>query len=290
MKSPITRLLILPGVILGLIPCLGSCSSSRHHNPGKDKPLIGISCGLSSGTIHYEDALSYSGTNTLAGAYVEAVARAGGIPLIVPSVRDTALAREILSSLDGIVFTGGEDVGPHFYGEEVIEDAGVKCNAPRDTSDFLLASLAIEGKLPVLGICRGMQLLNVALGGTLYQDLPSQRPSPTAHSQTQKGHVATHSVRIVGKSHFSGHLRRMADKNGLLPVNSSHHQAVKDLGEGVEVVCLSDKDDVIEGFCNAPSSDLGTIFAVQFHPEKFIEYGILSYVDIIRLLVDEASR
>lgn len=273
--------LIIP-ILLSMCGC--SVMAPRRADTG-GKPLIGISCGLSKGTIHNRDAVSYAGTNTLAGAYVEAVARGGGIPVIIPSVRDTALALQILSSLDAIIFSGGEDIDPHRYGEEVLEGGNVAVNSPRDTSDLLLVSLALRHKVPILGICRGMQLLNVALGGTLYQDLPSQRPSATMHRQKEAGNEATHRVRIVGESALAGSLRNMAGGKDLLDVNSFHHQAVKDMGKGLTAVCLSEEDGIVEGFCNSPSSGLGTVLGVQFHPEKFIEHGIIPYCGIIKALV-----
>ncbi|MCR5519225.1 MAG: gamma-glutamyl-gamma-aminobutyrate hydrolase family protein, partial [Bacteroidales bacterium] len=126
------------------------------------KPVVGISSS-------WDDCLVVSVNDS----YVRAVREAGGIPLVLPAVRSEAEAGELLDMVDALILTGGEDVAPWRYGEEVLNES-VEVNAPRDSSDFLLASLALSRGLPLMGICRGEQLLNVLAGGSLYQDLPSQ--------------------------------------------------------------------------------------------------------------------
>ena len=146
-----------------------SACTSRHE--AAEAPLIGISCGISA-----------AGVNTLHDSYVQAIACAGGIPVIVPVLTDSAAVASVLEHLDGIVFSGGEDFDPALYGEEIIPDAGVSINAIRDTSDLLYARGALAASIPVLGICRGCQLMNVAAGGTPIVSRPynARRKLPSA--------------------------------------------------------------------------------------------------------------
>ena len=120
---------------------LSSCSSR--------KPLIGVTPGYSSSDDEKNVGYVYNGTTRLAGTYIETIIRAGGVPVILPSVRDSVSCAEILSRLDGIVFSGGEDVNPAYYGEQIIEGAGVGVNSQRDTTDMLYARTALAMKKPL---------------------------------------------------------------------------------------------------------------------------------------------
>lgn len=143
-----------PAALLMLI-LLGGCRAER-------KPVVGISSS-------WDDARVVS----LKDTYVTAVRAAGGVPVVLPPVHSAAEAAEALALADALILSGGEDVDPARYGEAVLNST-VEVNAPRDTSDFLLAAEAMRRGIPVLGICRGSQLLNVFFGGSLYQDLPGQ--------------------------------------------------------------------------------------------------------------------
>ena len=143
-----------PAALLMLI-LLGGCRAER-------KPVVGISSS-------WDDARVVS----LKDTYVAAVRAAGGVPVVLPPVHSAAEAAEALALADALILSGGEDVDPARYGEAVLNST-VEVNAPRDTSDFLLAAEAMRRGIPVLGICRGSQLLNVFFGGSLYQDLPGQ--------------------------------------------------------------------------------------------------------------------
>ena len=137
-----------------LLLVLGGCRAGRE-------PVIGISSCWNGGRVSLDDA------------YPAAVRAAGGVPMILPPVHSAEEASEALAGVDALILSGGEDVAPARYGEAVLNPT-VEVNAPRDTSDFLLAAEALQREMPILGICRGSQLLNVLLGGSLYQDLPSQ--------------------------------------------------------------------------------------------------------------------
>ena len=235
-------------------------------------PVIGISTGYAPGKISVNES------------YVKSVVNAGGIPYIVPLIRDSILAETIIRSLDGIIFTGGEDFDPAYYGEEPAENLG-KVNAPRDTSDLMLMRMAMRHGLAVLGICRGEQGLNVALGGSLYQDLPSQHPSSAdstqlMHRQEEPSTVPTQTVGIV----VGTHLYSLIGCDTLL-VNSHHHEAVKVPAAGLTVTATA-SDGVVEAF-----EDLSrNVVAVQFHPEAFAQSGQYPYLRIFEDLVDRARN
>ena len=226
------------------------------------KPVVGISSS-------WDDARVVS----LNDSYVAAVRAAGGVPVVLPPVHSDAEAAEVLSLVDAVIFSGGEDVDPARYGEAVL-DSTVEVNAPRDTSDFLLAAEAMRRGMPILGICRGSQLLNVFFGGSLYQDLPGQTgslPESTGsaslsgpvrgcsevdgtataasqghaairHRQNEAGSVGTHWIYIAADSR----LHYLLGRDSVM-VNSFHHQAVKDPGTGVRVVARS-ADGVVEAW------------------------------------------
>ncbi|MBR1436390.1 MAG: gamma-glutamyl-gamma-aminobutyrate hydrolase family protein [Bacteroidales bacterium] len=241
---------------------LSSCSSR--------KPLIGVTPGYSSSSDDKNVGYVYNGTTRLLGTYIETVIRAGGVPVILPAVRDSLSCADILSRLDGMMISGGEDLDPAYYGESIIEGVRVGVNAQRDTVDMLYARTAVAMKKPIFAICRGFQLLNVALGGSLYQDLPTQIPDNVGHSQREPGNVGTHKITIE-----KGSTLRKVLKADTLWVNSYHHQGVKDLAKGVKVTARTD-DGLIEGY------EGKNIYAVQFHPEKAIDLGemtLLPYVE-----------
>lgn len=228
----------------------------------KSAPVIGISSGWPDGRIIVSDA------------YVYSVRAAGGVPVVLPPVLTEEEAREVLSHLDGLVLTGGEDVDPARYGETALNET-VEVNYKRDTSDFLLASEALRRDMPILGICRGEQLLNVALGGTLYQDLPSQLNSDDAicHRQTESKELGTHIIYLEPESS----LRRIMGVDSLM-VNSFHHQAVKYPGTGVKVTA-STADGITEAW------ECGNLICVQFHPEMMIKGGNNALLPIFEDLV-----
>ena len=213
----------------------------------RSAPVIGITC------LRYEN---YEAVNS---EYSEAIAGAGATALIVPYVHSEKEATEIIEKLDGIVFTGGSDVPPAWYGEEVL-DGLVQCDALRDRSDSLLARAALASGKPVLAICRGSQLMNVMLGGTLYQDIPTQVPGGVAHTAVLKAAIEPDSF-----------LDKIFDQDSLT-VYCGHHQAVKDPAPGVTIAARTD-DGLIESW------ECGQVWGVQFHPEGLIfylpEYGAL---------------
>ena len=254
-----------------------------------EKPLIGVTAGYSrTSAPMMKDAIAYGGPSSVSGTYLESVLQAGGLPVILPTIRSEKEAREILSHLDGIVISGGEDVDPIRYNETILEDGGVDINFPRDTSDFIYSEVAAKDGKPILAICRGMQLLNVALGGSLYQDLPSQKPSSVAHRQPESARIPTHPIGISKGTFLSDILLGISKGDSLL-VNTKHHQAVKDLAGGLDAVAWA-SDGIVEAYCNSPSSSYPFIIGVQFHPEALVEGGRREYLPIFREFVKECSR
>ncbi|CEK18953.1 gamma-glutamyl-gamma-aminobutyrate hydrolase family protein [Chthonomonas calidirosea] len=221
------------------------------------RKVVGITCGIT-------EATETSGPrHVLNDAYVRAIEEAGGIPIVLPSLSlpspETWMG--YLDAIDGLLLTGGADIDPTFYGQPRHEKLG-EVQPVRDATEIPLVQKAIERDLPIFGICRGIQTLNVALGGTLYQDLPSEFPSEIHHRQTDLGYRRSdfsHSITIEPDS-------RLAAIVGCteMPVNSLHHQAVRDVAPGLRVVARA-PDGVIEGL---ESDRHHFILAVQFHPEE----------------------
>lgn len=231
---------------------------------GAQKPLIGISCGHS------------SSKSTVSDTYVNAVMRAGGIPVALPVMTDSAVVAQTLALLDGLVITGGEDVDPQWYGEQEDPECHVGINALRDTSDIILVRAAVREGLPVLGICRGEQVINVALGGTLYQDLPYQLQTPFTHKQKESGRTPTQTMVVAADSYIG----RLLGGRETLEINSMHHQAVKQLAPGLSIAGWT-WDGVVEAYEGFPQYN---IVALQFHPEALSladDYYLVFFKDLL---------
>ncbi len=218
------------------------------------KPLIGISCG----TFHDRDWCppSFGHRQT----YVDAVLRAGGAPMLIPPVQDELILRELFSRLDGLLLAGGGDIEPARYGAEPHENLGT-VDPLRDSAELPMARWAIAEGKPVLGICRGIQVINVALGGTLYQDLPSQVDGNLAHNlsyEREDWTLLAHELRLAPDSR----LRQLLGVERLL-VNSLHHQAVREVAPGLRAVGWA-PDGVIEAVEGVGE---GFVLGVQCHPE-----------------------
>jgi putative glutamine amidotransferase len=192
--------------------------------------------------------------------YVEGVAAAGGAPVVLPPVGDESSADALIHSLDGLLLSGGSDLDPGYYGEEPVPELGVTL-PERDAFEMALVGLALRRGMPVFGICRGMQVLNVALGGTLYQDLPSQWDRDLLkHRQATPKWQPTHEVSVSESSYIAEVMGR-----GSVKVNSYHHQGIRGLAEGLVVTGRS-TDGVIEA---VEAEDLSErwLLGVQWHAE-----------------------
>lgn len=214
------------------------------------KPLIGITAGQHKGTTHI-----------LKDTYVQAVIRAGGIPVIVPIGNEPNCA-QLIEPFDGFIFSGGEDVDPTLFGEEPARGLGEVAPA-RDAFEMAFAKAAIQSNKPILGICRGMQLLNVALGGSLYQDIETQKEGTIRqHDQKAPPSHPSHFVQLTEGSY----LQKIFTKE-TIKVNSFHHQAVKQMGASLKIGGVA-SDGVIEAF---ESTEHPFFVGVQWHPEALLE-------------------
>lgn len=189
--------------------------------------------------------------------YMDGITEAGGIPIMLPLTEDPRTIKQLTEMCDGILLTGGHDVSPERYGEEKIKACGACC-PQRDAMESLLLREALAHELPVFGICRGIQFLNAALGGTLYQDIPLQRPSRLEHHQTPPYHIPSHEVSIYRESPLYELLQK-----DTLAVNSYHHQGIRRLADGLKAMASAD-DGLIEAVY---MPDRKFVWAVQWHPE-----------------------
>ena len=210
------------------------------------KPVIGI-------TASYSD----SGRISMNPAYVDAIRENGGIGCLLSRPTDPAELAALAADLDGLLFAGGDDVDPARYGE-TISHPSVKITAERDAFELALFAEFVQTGKPILGICRGIQLLNVALGGSLHQHIEGHRQSPTPGSQPVQSvtvEAGTLLARLIGHS----------EGLGALPVNTFHHQAVKQPGRGT-IVSARAADGIIEAI---ELPDYPFLLGVQWHPELF---------------------
>jgi putative glutamine amidotransferase len=209
-----------------------------------------------SGVVRTWDDADRTGVNA---AYVQMLLASGGVPLILSPLVGPSLAGRALDGVDGLVLTGGEDLDPAWYGA----DPSPLLSPPsreRDLFELALFAVARQRGLPILGICRGIQLINVGMGGTLFQDLPTERPGAVNHRPEGPRDSRSHRVRLEPGS-------RVAEALGAttIMVNSSHHQAIKDLAPGLLATGWTD-DKLIEAAEAAP--DTPWLLAVQWHPEE----------------------
>lgn len=226
---------------------------------------VGISWAMA-----YEDAMEDEDIN----AYIDAVKATGGEPVYLEQATDLESAKENLEKVDCIIMAGGEDINPEMYGEEMSEN----CEEPydeRDTSDYNYIKAAIELDMPLLGTCRGMQMLNVVLGGSLYQDLFTEYDTDINHRDPELIDFTYHNIEVEEDSFLY-----QAMKQKELEVNSWHHQGIKDLGKDLKVVALAD-DGMIEAIQYTGAS---YIYGVQFHPEWHIVEKTLDCAPIFEAL------
>ncbi|MGN0997411.1 MAG: gamma-glutamyl-gamma-aminobutyrate hydrolase family protein [Candidatus Ventricola sp.] len=212
-----------------------------------NRPVIGIS-----GNITKDDSYSLKHT------YFDAILEAGGMPVLLPKTADPSVVDDMLDALDGVVLAGGVDIHPSYFGEEVLPGCG-EIDEGRDAFELLLTRKAIQRGMPVLGICRGIQVLAVALGGTLFQDIESQLGLPkSAHRQEPPYDVPHHVVRFK-----EGGLFEQITGTRLMPTNSIHHQSIKDAGNRLVIEGIT-MDGIIEAVRMAGND---AVLGVQFHPE-----------------------
>ena len=235
------------------------------------KPIIGIS-----GSIIIDDGGIFPGyrRSYVNDDYIDSVIQNGGIPYIIPFNEDEEVVKEQLLNVQGLILSGGHDVDPHNYGEELGD-----IWPERDKFDMRLLKLAEENGIPVLGICRGAQIINVYHGGTLYQDLSYRKEKTLKHSQGQTPTLLTHTVKTVAGTKIADLLGKKE-----MQTNSFHHQLIKDVADDFKVSarCV---DGVVEAIENKDAS----IIAVQWHPEML--HRVVPYQNnLFKYIIDNAKK
>jgi putative glutamine amidotransferase len=219
------------------------------------RPRVGIT------SWHRHDKDGLERWEAIRDTYTGAIRAAGGVPLILPIADDdTDVMADYLDAVDGLLFTGGEDVAPAYYGEAQDE----RCHEPdreRDLFEIHLARAALSKRTPVLGICRGLQVLNVAAGGTLYQDIECRPGTMGYHAAgpTDRQKLV-HAVHILAATRLHSIMGVTESR-----VTSTHHQFVRDLAPGFRVAAKSQEDGIVEGI---ERPDHPFLVAVQWHPER----------------------
>lgn len=239
------------------------------------RPVIGI-------TGNYADQ-----TCTLAEGYYQSVLNAGGIPVIIPpryveEGDDCSDLTGVLDNIDGIVFSGGGDPNPLLFGEEpVVQLHGI--TPERDLQELKLVRMAYDRQIPMLGICKGIQMINAALGGTLYQDIHSQKDGGVwvKHSQDEDRRFPSHTVKVE-----NGTLLHKLFGKDTLQVNSFHHQACKDIAPCLRLSAIS-PDGIVEAI---ESNEYKSILGVQWHPETFVLRNSDEMMPIFHWLIAEAQE
>ena len=190
--------------------------------------------------------------------YMQGLEEAGAVPVILPLTTSETVLKQTADFFDGFLFSGGHDVNPKLYGQEKTELCGEICEMRDKMEAYVFREAVLNQKKPALGICRGIQLFNTLLGGSLYQDIPAELPSTIIHSQKPPYDVPAHAVRLILESP----LGKLIGKERI-EVNSSHHQGINRLAKELEVMALAD-DGLVEAVY-MPAHPY--VWAVQWHPE-----------------------
>ncbi|MGL4510465.1 gamma-glutamyl-gamma-aminobutyrate hydrolase family protein [Cetobacterium sp.] len=237
------------------------------------KPIIGITS-----SHEKENGLRNYHRTTVSIDYTKGVIAGGGIPIIIPTTGDIEIIKEQLKLIDGLVLSGGPDINPIYYGEDFKEKIGV-ISPERDDNEIKILNEFLKTEKPILGICRGHQLLNIYFGGTLYQDLSYFEGEILKHRQDLYPELEVHNVTI--------------EKNSILEklygssvrTNSFHHQAIKGLGKGFKIIAKSN-DGIVEAI---EKIDHKFCLGIQWHPEMMVARGNKEMIKIFKLLVEKSS-
>lgn len=228
----------------------------------KKKPIIGVTPDLAQNCEKYTYAAFpwYA----LRRNYTDAIIAAGGVPLLLPYQTDTI--NQLMELVDGVVIPGGdEDIHPKFYEPEYAEDVVIS-NEERDNFEILVLKKALEREIPILGICRGMQLLNVIFKGTLIKHIPDYIKTVINHTQPSPKNIVSHAINIEANTK----LAKIANNQLQTMVNSTHHQAAKQLGNDL-IVSAKAEDGIIEAI---ESTKYKFVIGVQWHPEYLNDNGV----------------
>jgi putative glutamine amidotransferase len=248
--------------------------SASDQNPGSPRPVIGLTTYLQQAQTGVWDVQA----SFLPAIYIEGVTLGGGTAVLLPpQPHGTDVAERVLAGVDGLIITGGRDVNPQSYGQQR-HPATDEPVGPRDEWEFALLRAALRRGLPVLGICRGAQVLNVALGGTLHQHLPDV----LGHTRHQQGNAvfSTSHVRTVPGTRLAALIGESSD------AQCYHHQAIDRLGEGLIISAQDTTDGVIEGI-ELPGEQF--VVGVQWHPEERLD-DLRLFAGLVRAADDHATE
>ena len=222
---------------------------------GRRAPLIGITADTS---VEDDSASSQEPMLFLPHRYCTAIEAGGGLPIVIPQPTSRAKIRLMVERLDGLVVSGGNfDIDPRYYGEQPMKALG-HIRADRTMFELQSIELALKRDMPILGICGGAQAINVALGGSLYQDIASQIPHAAEHEQAARKKIGGHRIAVRG-----GTLLHRIFQRRDLEVNTTHHQAIKEPGKNL-IINATAEDGLIEGI---ESTNHSFVMGVQWHPE-----------------------
>ena len=232
----------------------------------KRAPLIVVSTMTEHKGAEFRDR-----STSLSFWYTRAIARAGGIPLLAPNFPEQKnLAREMVTRADGVMLTGGDDLQPDLYDPALprrIKSKADGVDPARDLFEFQLIEQALQQRKPMLAICRGPQVLNVALGGGLVTDISTERPQAMNHARKGEAHKLVHAVDLATNS-----LMRKIFRRASIRINSAHHQAVGELAPMLRATAQT-KDGIIEAIelTEAEAKNAPFLLGIQFHPERLID-------------------
>ncbi|MFA9555777.1 gamma-glutamyl-gamma-aminobutyrate hydrolase family protein [Evansella sp. AB-rgal1] len=230
------------------------------------KKMIGITSNL-----RHDGVLTTSQDN------ITAITKFGGVPVVLPNISDEKSIDKLIDSIDGLLVTGGGDIDPTLFGEEPHPDLG-EINPERDVFEMILIKKCLDRNIPILAICRGCQILNIAAGGDMYQDIYAQTfHQLLQHSQRAPRTHTSHFVEVAEDSLF-----HQIVQSSKFKVNSYHHQAVRDLADGFKVSAKS-SDGIIEAF---ESEHHKFVFGIQWHPENLLQTDDINSVKLFKAFIE----
>lgn len=238
------------------------------------KPIIGI-------TSAYEEEkeLKHYHRTTVCIDYAESIVKAGGIPFVIPVLKDREVIKKQLELVDGLLMSGGVDINPRYYNQDFLE--GTKLVSPeRDANEWIILEEFLSMNKPILGICRGMQMINVFKGGTLHQDIKETSKKILKHNQDYLPELKVHKVNIEKNSILSDLFGEQ------LITNSFHHQSLDKIGQGLKVVATTN-DGIIEAI---ESKEEGFLLGVQWHPEMMTARGSKEMIRIFEKFIEVTTK
>jgi putative glutamine amidotransferase len=233
----------------------------------KRRPLIWVAPSTQNKGVEFSDA-----SISLSNRYTDAIIAAGGMPQVFPATSSRSFITEAVEQCDGVLLTGGDDIDPKYYAPKLSDELAKKVGPlepERDVWEKDLITEALQQKKPLFGICRGHQMLNVALGGTLVVDIPTQLPDALNHRRMDRKTEPVHAISVEPDSL----LARLTGQQ-TLGVNSTHHQAVGEVAPGLRSVAQS-PDGVIEALEWTDATKTPFLLSVQFHPERLIDSNVV---------------